>query len=370
MSRIKGWCPGALKPMESGDGWIMRIKPRAGCLEAAQSLAIASAAARHGNGLIDLTGRANLQIRGLCETAFPALLRDLGDAGLIDADIATETRRNILLSPFARSRAIKLAQDLEHALAASDLTLPAKFGFAIDCADMRVLNDSPADIRIELGLHGGLILRADGCEFGAEFAGAHQALELAAWFVDQGGIRDGRGRMKSLIKTGACPPQDHRIPPVPAGPSVRPGMTPHGRLIALEFGQCNAQTLARLGAAGPLRVTPWRMLLIPGDDMPDLHGLIHEPDDPRLRIHACSGAPRCPQALASTRPLARELAAHLPANVNLHVSGCGKGCGWPRRADLTLTATGPGRFDLIRGGIATDPAERRDLTPDTIRKAL
>ena len=31
----KGWCPGALRPMESGDGLIARIRPRGGRLSAA-----------------------------------------------------------------------------------------------------------------------------------------------------------------------------------------------------------------------------------------------------------------------------------------------------------------------------------------------
>ena len=27
---VRGWCPGALRPMESGDGLIVRLRPRAG----------------------------------------------------------------------------------------------------------------------------------------------------------------------------------------------------------------------------------------------------------------------------------------------------------------------------------------------------
>ena len=32
---IKGWCPTLLSPMESGDGWLARVKPSAGKLSAA-----------------------------------------------------------------------------------------------------------------------------------------------------------------------------------------------------------------------------------------------------------------------------------------------------------------------------------------------
>ena len=26
----KGWCPGALRPMQSGDGLLLRVRPKAG----------------------------------------------------------------------------------------------------------------------------------------------------------------------------------------------------------------------------------------------------------------------------------------------------------------------------------------------------
>ena len=62
---IKGWCPTLLSPMQSGDGWLARVKPTAATVSAAQRAVIAEAARRHGNGHIDLTSRANFQIRGL-----------------------------------------------------------------------------------------------------------------------------------------------------------------------------------------------------------------------------------------------------------------------------------------------------------------
>ncbi len=62
---IRGWCPGALQPMESGDGWVVRIRPPGGRPGRAQAQAIADAAQTHGNGVIELTGRANLQLRGV-----------------------------------------------------------------------------------------------------------------------------------------------------------------------------------------------------------------------------------------------------------------------------------------------------------------
>ena len=38
---IQGWCPGALRPMMSGDGLVVRIRPREGRVSGAQLAEIA-----------------------------------------------------------------------------------------------------------------------------------------------------------------------------------------------------------------------------------------------------------------------------------------------------------------------------------------
>ena len=108
-----------------------------------------------------------------------------------------------------------------------------------------------------------------------------------------------------------------------------------------------------------LRVTPWRMLLIEGiDAMPDLPGLITQPDDPLLRVIACTGAPGLPARPRSRRARWRDRwRRSLPTEVVLHVSGCAKGCAHPGAAAFTLTAQ-DGGFDLIRDGHARDAAVR------------
>src|SRR5262249_26859406 len=83
---IKGWCPGALRPMLSGDGLVVRVRPHGGRLAATQAAGIAELAARYGNGLIDVTSRANLQIRGVTDAAHLPLLDGLAQLGLLDSD--------------------------------------------------------------------------------------------------------------------------------------------------------------------------------------------------------------------------------------------------------------------------------------------
>src|SRR5262249_47326523 len=98
---VKGWCPGALRPMPSGDGLIVRIRPTCGAFSLDQAGALADLAQSLGNGHIDLTSRANLQLRGLSEERLPDLHAELHRLSLLDRDAETEARRNIMVSPLA-----------------------------------------------------------------------------------------------------------------------------------------------------------------------------------------------------------------------------------------------------------------------------
>ena len=410
---IKGWCPGALRPMQSGDGLVVRIRPPLGRLTPQQAQAIAQAAETHGNGIIDLSARANLQLRGVTEASHPRLIDDLRARGLIDPDIQTESLRNLIVTPFRTSppppspphggegsrqgqpiRATPAAsaslpprwgRDGEggHPASQSDDTdtlavtlaaaltrmpkLPGKFGFALDTGPRPVLAEASADIRVERSADGHLILRPDGHPLGQPVADlGPDALAMAEWFVAQGGITNGRGRMAALDAGGIVPP-GCTTPPAKPLPSPAPGLHPDGALVALAFGQMRAETLHQIAALGhEIRPTPWRMLLIVGaTTLPDIPGLITDPGDPILRITACTGAPGCPQALGDTRQLARHLAPHLTAAQTLHISGCAKGCAHPGPAQTTLTATGQG-YDLILNGTAHDTPSLTGLTPKAI----
>ena len=240
---IKGWCPSALRPMLSGDGLVVRLRPRGGRLSSAQAAGIAELSARHGNGLLDLTGRANLQVRGVREQSHALLVEGLDRLGLVDAELYSETQRNVLVSPFWNERddVQALAAELEHALAKGRLGLPEKFGFAIDCDDGRVLARAPADIRIERGIDGNLIVRADGAPSGQAVARSDAiaaALSLAEWFVASGGVTDGRGRMAAHLLSAALPDAfAGRTEPASKAAALEPGIHEGGALVGLAFGQ-------------------------------------------------------------------------------------------------------------------------------------
>lgn len=371
---IRGWCPGALRPMQSGDGLVVRVRPCEGRLTQDQAQGIANLSARFGNGQLDLSGRANIQIRGVIDTTHGPLIDGLASLGLIDRSAGAEARRNIIVTPFwwAGDGTSDLAARLALALADKDAPLtPGKFGYALDTGPCPVLREASADIRLERDVEGQLLVRADGAARGLRVNGETapaMALDLARWFMDTGGAPQGRGRMAAHLRKVGLPERFATHPAaVATAPIPRPGTGPNGVLVGLEFGQLRAETLSDLARLGPIRVTPWRMLLI--EDairVPDLPGLITRPDDPMLAVIACTGAPGCPQALAATRPLARALAPFVPPGRLLHVSGCAKGCAHPGSAPLTLVATAAGTFALIRDGAATNPPLHRDLSTDAL----
>jgi precorrin-3B synthase len=367
---IKGWCPGALRPMQSGDGLVVRIRPPLGCLTPNQAQAIADPAETHCNGIIDLSARANLQLRGVTETSHLHLIADLRAQGLVDPDIETESLRNLIVTPFRDAETSALAATLTAALARMP-KLPSKFGFALDTGPRPVLTQASADIRAERTSDGRLILRPDGHPLGQPVTDlAQDAIAMVDWFVVNGGITSGRGRMAALIAKGLIPPNCTFAPDDPL-PTPTSGLHPDGALVALAFGQMRAETLHALAALNhEIRPTPWRMLLIVGaKTLPKIPGLITDPTDPLLRITACTGAPACPQALGDTRQLARHLAPHLVPGQTLHISGCAKGCAHPSAAETTLTATGAG-YDLILGGTASDTPRQRNLMAQAIEDHL
>ncbi|UVO26347.1 precorrin-3B synthase [Bradyrhizobium arachidis] len=367
---IKGWCPGALRPMLSGDGLVVRVRPYGGRLSAQQAAGIADLAERHGNGLIDLTSRANLQIRGVGDAGHRPLLDGLARLGLLDADTETERRRNVLVSPFWRvgDDTPSLAAEFEQALSDCALDLPTKFGFAIDEGTEGALAAASADVRIERDPAGHLIVRADGAEFGCPVSRADAVaavLALAEWFIASGG----RGRMAAHLRDGAKLPDALRghAEPAPVMASALPGLCPQGALVGAAFGQLTPSALHHLARLAPaLRMTPWRMLLLEGLHAMRSHDdLITRSDDPLLRAIACSGAPRCREAHADTRELAVTLAPHIAPDAHLHVSGCAKGCAHSGPASITLVATGAG-YDLVSNGTTRDAPVLRGLSADSI----
>ncbi|WP_355662104.1 cobalamin biosynthesis protein CobG [Halomonas salifodinae] len=384
--RIKGWCPGAWTPMASGDGLLVRVRPRFGRLTRDQLLALCAAAETYGSGLIELTSRANLQLRGVTEASWPGLMEALVEQGLVDPDPEAERRPQLMLAPDWQTgdATQEVARLLEARL--NELpALPAKWGLAIDAGAAPLLKEASADLRIERAADGGLparasgalsaqasgalLVRTDGRSLGTPVDSPAAAVELlirlAHWFVASGGRDAGRMRRHEAPLPAWAPASTPPAStwPIRAGKPMALGRHPKGRVLGLPFGRVEAAALRAAvdaGSVSAVRVTPWRRLLLEGFpaaapfEEPAL-GLLDDESDPRLAMQACPGAPHCEQASVATLGLARALAERRLIAGSLHLSGCAKGCACRQPTDLCLTGR-DGRYDLIIG-------DRADGTP-------
>ncbi len=376
--QVRGWCPGAWRPMATGDGLLVRVRPPLGRLTRARMLSLCEAAETWGSGLIELTRRANLQLRGVSEAGWPELMAFLVEHGLAAPDAEGERRPALLLAPEWREgdATHEAARRLEHRLADWP-ALPDKWGLALDAGPAPVLVDVPADLRLERSRDGGLIVRADGRELGTPVADVEAAValmtRLAHWFVDSGGLAAGRMRRLTAPLPGWAEVDTEPAATLEAAdhaPDLAPGPHPDGRVVGLPFGRAAASALraALHDDITGVRVTPWRRLLLEGEPASTREGaaddgLIHDARDPRLAMDACPGAPFCAQASVATLRLATSLANALAerrstgpgesASGRLHISGCAKGCARNGPAEVCLTGR-DGRYDLILGGRADD----------------
>jgi precorrin-3B synthase len=365
--QVRGWCPGAYRPMMSGDGLVVRVRPKLARLTADQVLGLCALAEEFGSGILDLTNRANLQIRGVAEAAHEPLLQGLAALDLLDVDPALESRRNILIAPFWQHGDLihRMAEQLLDALAALP-EMPAKVGFAVDLGANPILQHSSADFRFERSA-GGMILRADGVPLGrpvTEGTAISALAEVMEWFAVHRTAE--RRRMAQVVAASTLPAGWATTAPHPKGLRPQAGPDPMGALLGAAFGQIDAAALAQAmqhSGAVAMRVTPWRLFLLEGTKTGAELPFITNPDDPLLTTHACAGAPFCPQASVETRSLASRLAATHQGG--LHVSGCAKGCALPRASEVTLVGR-EGAFDLVLNGTPWDEPTRRGLRLEQI----
>lgn len=352
----RGWCPSLLRPMESGDGWLVRVRPRGAVISAASARAVAAASEAYGNGRIEITNRANLQVRGLRPETIPPFVAAMAAAGAAD-----EAEERVLLSPLLGADPGVAAETLSiaRAIARAGIgsVLPAKLGFLID---------------------GGGALPLAGLELDVTLRAEH-----GRWLLNGEAVPAAEAAARAIALARALAQAPRRVPPRTARAAALGfhayGDGDHGAvLLAPPFGQMQATQLAALAALaerwgdGAIRPTPWKSLAIAGVAQGDegflrdhAHQirLIADPADPRLGIVTCAGAPACARGEVETHAAARVLAETRRAGDPLiHLSGCAKGCAHPGPAAVTLVGAEGGRLNLIRDGRPGDPLEARGLT--------
>ena len=391
----KGWCPSLFAPMRAADGWLVRVKPPGGVLSVAGARCVAEAAERFGNGMIELTSRANLQVRGLADEGIAPFAAAIVGAGLADSDPAREARRRVIHPPLAGADpgvarlAGRIAAEVETALAGDPTLadLPAKFAVAVDGGGVLKLGGTGADV-IVAWVDGRWLVAPAGEDGAAEVVGDEAVARLARAFLELAGrcaVRPRRMRaLVGAIGSAALFAAAGLDPVAKMKPRAKPpaiGWLDYGGGefgafgLGVPFGTMSAATLAGIAAIagewgdGSLRLTPWRAIALPGVEAAEAPalavraarlGLIADPGDPRRAVTACVGRPGCAAAAVDARADAALLVKR-GLKIAVHVSGCSKGCGQAEAAPVTLVGE-DGRYRIVRDGRAGDAPLARGLT--------
>ncbi|MGH9001312.1 MAG: precorrin-3B synthase, partial [Acidimicrobiia bacterium] len=418
--RVRGACPGVHAPFAGVDGALIRVRLPGGRLASDQLRVCA------GLGALEITSRANLQVRGIPDERWASAADALVGAGLAPPDPAADQGRNLTASPTAGIDPGELVDtrplgtEIVALLAGRAGSLAPKFGVVLDGGGEVGVRGLPADLCI------GAVALADGSVgYEVRLGEALPALDggplpgeavvvppeaatvavAAALGLCRAGERGAEARARhgrTMLHRHLAARAGGRVAELPrriGRPSINgPGLLagPHpSRTSGMSW--CGATPLlgrldqaAATGLAdaaqkygtGEVRLTPWRSVLLPG--VPDAVageacaalarcGFSVDPADPVHRVIACAGQAGCPQGLTDTVADATRLVTALrvaPGRtlpVRIHFSGCPKLCADRRPDGLTLVGgPRPGRYDLYRAGALAEAG----LDPDAALGAL
>ena len=344
-------CPGALDLHEAADGALARIRTPGGRLTRAQLRALAQAAAL-GNGLVDVTSRANVQVRGLSEAVADELAALLAGAGLLPSP-EHDRARNILASPLAVAETQGVVAELDRLLCAEPAlaALPGRFLFAVDDGSGLAL-DQRADVA--------LLARPAGCALalagrvtsapGTPRAAIDAALAFLAerdreWRIAE--LRDGAERIAARL--GAT-----LAGSVPEGRRIETGVAEQsdGRFAVtalVPLGRLDGPTLDALASlAGELRLSTARTVTVPGvADPAPVQAALGElgfslsPTSGWVGLTACAGLGACPRARVDVRAAASARAAvRDPRDGAEHWAACERRCGERTRQPVSVAPEG------------------------------
>jgi precorrin-3B synthase len=253
----------------------VRVRLVGGQITSAALVALSEVAQRHGDGDLHLTGRANLQLRGLPledDQLTESAVQGIEATGLLPSR-SHELVRNVMVSPQsglaggrADLRAVAARLDLL-LLADPDLAdLPGRFLFVLDdgrgdllrSCDLGLVALDATTAQLRVGeTWGAVVALSEAADALHQLARRFTALRgsgvTAAWHV-----------IEVSAPLSPSRPADPRLPePSPALPY---GPVAGGQHVAAPAGVLSPSLVADLAYRGApdLLVTPWRGVLVPG----------------------------------------------------------------------------------------------------------
>lgn len=393
-SSRRGVCPSLSRPMQTGDGLLARLRPASGGFSPAELKAVAEAAQAFGNGILEVTARGNLQVRGLkAETVAPLTEAIFATGIALATGLAVETPPLAGLDPaeIADTRPLAAAIRARVAAVSPPLGLAAKLSVIVDGGGLFNLDAIVADIRLKAvrcghGVHYVLLLGGDAatarpvCQLEA-----HEAVD-AVMMVLEALHRLGSDRQKPA-RGRDIDPAMLPLPGVTLTRSERP--VPSGRRPAglhglgedlwiagmgLTYCQTRAEDLIALcekaAAVGlaEIRLAPEHGLLLPArrrEDAEEMlafarrHGFLTEARHPANHVALCAGTAGCASAYFDTHAVAelfvREGDDLLDGSFTLHLSACPKGCAHPAATLLGLSGAPLGYGLVVNGSASASP---------------
>ncbi|HWD77130.1 MAG TPA: hypothetical protein VG371_18485 [Solirubrobacteraceae bacterium] len=344
-------CPGVLRLHEAADGRLARVRLPGGRIDHRGLRAVADAAML-GNGLIDVTSRASLQIRGLGAGSADRCAAILAAAGLLPSP-SHERVRNILASPVAGRHPHSVAAtddlvvELDRAICAEPAltTLSGRFRFGVDDGS-HLLGERGADVVLMASAPDEFALLIDGVATGRRATRADAAaLAVAAarglMHGEASAIQANPARVTRRLALGRLEQADRRI-----------AVTVMPRLARLNPGTVRALGALAHQRGTDVRLSPQRTLTLPDLDPSTVEategrlrslGLIDDPGSGWHGLSACSGLGACARALHDVRAEAERRAGERGVDdPPEHWAACERRCGCPPRVHIAYTATKAG----------------------------
>lgn len=389
-------CPGLFYATPAQDGILSRLRVPGGILNIIQCCLIADIADGLGGGYVDVTNRANLQIREIKTEISNEILIRLQNAGLGAANPSVDQIRNIMTSPTAGIDVDELI-DTRPLVAAWD-------NYIIENGDLAGLS-----AKFSVGFDGGgrvsVCDRLNDITLAAELVNSEVYFRLYLSFGEKGEAPKNTG---VLLKPDECIPvlaaltkvylhhldaNSRRIPRLreiinnlgvenyllATGKNLKYqlstskvaknnlyfhiGIHPQRQNklfyfgVVLPLGRLESYQLRGLAdiseqfGQGTIRLTSWQNVIIPDinqTQIPEVQKVIHElglsysPNNIKSGLIACSGKTGCASAATDTKNHALILAEYLEKQlnidvpVNIHFTGCEKSCAYHQQSDITL----------------------------------
>ena len=390
-------CPGLFYGSRARDGVLSRMRIPGGILNVQQCWTIANLVDRYSSGCLQVTNRANLQIRELHSEIAPSTWHDLQELGLASRRVEVDPIRNMMASPTAGidrqqlldTRPLVKAWDdyLQTHPELSELSAKFSIGFdggeAVSIRNLR--NDivlaaerrsANSEIVFRLHLNGdtGILIQPSQCiSVLAALAGAYLEYTKNLPRID-----GKKPRLRHLLADWGAENYLERVEASLPFALQRSSIELSERAIeldgnlgihrqrqsefsymgiALPLGRLESKQLRNLAKiaqnlrGSTLRLTPWQNLLI--SDIPNSQLFEVKQQVADLGLHssatrldsclvACAGSSGCASAATDTQShalaMARDLAQKLTIDrsINIHFSGCEKSCAQHQPIDITL----------------------------------